>query len=65
MNLAKAWHYAVTYEESAEHKEGQIIGEVQRGYQLGDRVLRPALVRVAKGKRCPEDKQNETGSSMD
>lgn len=43
-------HEAVTYEESEEHDEGQIIGEVQRGYKLGDRVLRPALVRVAKGK---------------
>ena len=43
-------HEAVTYEESAEHQEGQIIGEVQKGYNLGDRVLRPALVRVAKGK---------------
>ena len=47
-------HEAVTYEESAEHQEGQIIGEVQRGYKLGDRVLRPALVRVAKGKPVPE-----------
>jgi len=47
-------HEAVTYEESAEHQEGQIIGEVQRGYKLGDRVLRPALVRVAKGKPVAE-----------
>jgi molecular chaperone GrpE len=47
-------HEAVTYEESEEHEEGQIIGEVQRGYKLGDRVLRPALVRVAKGKPVSE-----------
>ncbi len=47
-------HEAVTYEESEEHDEGQIIGEVQRGYKLGDRVLRPALVRVAKGKPVSE-----------
>jgi hypothetical protein len=32
----------------------QIIGEVQKGYKLGDRVLRPALVRVAKGKPASE-----------
>jgi molecular chaperone GrpE len=38
----------VTYEEVAGYEEGQIIGEVQRGYILGERVLRPALVRVAK-----------------
>ena len=47
-------HEAVTYEESAEHEEGQIIDEVQRGYKLGDRILRPALVRVAKGKPVSE-----------
>ena len=47
-------HEAVISEESAEHEEGQIIGEVQKGYQLGDRILRPALVRVAKGKPVSE-----------
>ena len=41
-------HQAVTYEESGEHEEGQIIGEVQKGYKMGDKVLRPSLVRVAK-----------------
>ena len=41
-------HQAVTYEESEEHEEGQIIGEVQKGYKMGDKVLRPSLVRVAK-----------------
>lgn len=52
-------HEAVTYEESAEHEEGQIIGEVQKGYKLGDRVLRPALVRVAKGKPVSEAEEGE------
>jgi molecular chaperone GrpE len=42
------YHEAVTYEEAEGYEEGQIIGEVQRGYMLGERVLRPALVRVAK-----------------
>ncbi len=52
-------HEAVTYEESAEYQEGQIIGEVQRGYKLGDRVLRPALVRVAKGRPASEAEEGE------
>lgn len=52
-------HEAVISEESAEHQEGQIIGEVQKGYKLGDRVLRPALVRVAKGKPVSEAKEGE------
>ncbi len=42
------YHEAVTYEEAPGYEEGQIIGEVQRGYMLGERVLRPALVRVAR-----------------
>ena len=42
------YHEAVTHEEMPGYEEGQIIGEVQKGYVLGDRVLRPALVRVAK-----------------
>jgi molecular chaperone GrpE len=41
-------HQAVTHEESEEHEEGQIIGEVQKGYKMDDKVLRPSLVRVAK-----------------
>lgn len=41
-------HEAVSYEESDNHQEGQIIEELRRGYQIGSRVIRPALVRVAK-----------------
>ena len=41
-------HEAITLEESADHESGQIIEVLQQGYMLGDRVLRPALVRVAK-----------------
>jgi molecular chaperone GrpE len=42
------YHEAVTYEEVSGYEDGQIIGEVQRGYMFNERVLRPALVRVAK-----------------
>ncbi len=41
-------HEAISHEESPAHESGQIIGVVQRGYLLGDRVLRPARVRVAR-----------------
>jgi molecular chaperone GrpE len=47
------YHEAVTHEEVPGYEEGEIIGEVQRGYVLGDRVLRPALVRVAKTPLAP------------
>lgn len=41
-------HEAVSYEEHEDHQEGQVIAVVQKGYQLGERVLRPVMVRVAK-----------------
>ncbi len=55
------YHEAVTYEEAAGYTEGQIIGEVQRGYMMGERVLRPALVRVAKAPAAqPPESTNAT-----
>ena len=41
-------HQAVAYEESPGAREGEVVGEMRKGYRLGDRLLRPALVRVAK-----------------
>jgi molecular chaperone GrpE len=40
-------HEAVAHEETTEHADNEVIGEVQRGYRLHDRVIRPSLVRVA------------------
>jgi len=41
-------HQAVIHEVSPEHREGEVIGELRRGYLRGDRLLRPAMVKVAK-----------------
>jgi molecular chaperone GrpE len=41
-------HQAVIHEESADHREGEVMQELQRGYKIGDRLLRPAMVKVAK-----------------
>jgi molecular chaperone GrpE len=41
-------HEAITHEDHPELKAGQIIEVVQQGYIIGDRVIRPALVRVAR-----------------
>jgi molecular chaperone GrpE len=41
-------HQAVMHEESPEHREGEVIGELRKGYMMNDRLLRPAMVRVAK-----------------
>jgi molecular chaperone GrpE len=41
-------HEAISHEDSPEHESGQIIDVVQPGYTLGERVIRPARVRVAR-----------------
>ena len=41
-------HEAVMQEVSAEHREGEVIAELRRGYTLGERLLRPSVVKVAK-----------------
>jgi molecular chaperone GrpE len=41
-------HEALSSEESPDHESGEIIEIIQQGYMIGDRVLRPALVRVAR-----------------
>jgi molecular chaperone GrpE len=41
-------HQAVLHEPSDEHREGEVMQELQRGYTLGERLLRPAMVKVAK-----------------
>ena len=41
-------HQAVIQEVSPAHRDGEVIGELRRGYLLNDRLLRPAMVKVAK-----------------
>lgn len=41
-------HHAIEQAETSEHPEGMITSELQAGYKLHDKVLRPAMVRVAK-----------------
>jgi molecular chaperone GrpE len=41
-------HQAVSQEASDAHRDGEVMEELQRGYMLGDRLLRPAMVKVAK-----------------
>ena len=41
------FHDAVMQTPSAEHPEHTVINELQKGYKMGDKVLRPALVNVA------------------
>lgn len=48
-------HEAVLYEESEKYEDGQVIAELQKGYTLHDRILRPALVKVAKAAAKPSE----------
>jgi molecular chaperone GrpE len=41
-------HQAVIHEESPDHREGEVISELRKGYMIGDRLLRPSMVKVAK-----------------
>ncbi|HET7418920.1 MAG TPA: nucleotide exchange factor GrpE [Candidatus Dormibacteraeota bacterium] len=41
-------HEAVGHEESTDHPEDTVVSELRRGYRLRDRVVRPALVKVAR-----------------
>jgi molecular chaperone GrpE len=43
------YHQAVVHEPAEGRRDGEIIEEFRRGYTLGDRLLRPSMVKVAKG----------------
>ncbi len=41
-------HEAVMYEEAGDDQAHKVVEELQRGYKLGERVLRPTMVKVGK-----------------
>jgi molecular chaperone GrpE len=51
-------HQAITMQESARLEPNTVISVLQKGYRLQDRLLRPALVTVAK---APEKNQQQSG----
>jgi molecular chaperone GrpE len=48
-------HEAITTVPSTGRPEGEVVAEIQRGYRVRDRVLRPALVAIADGGAAPGD----------
>ncbi len=42
------WHEAVSDEPADGRPDGQIVAEFRRGYRIGSKLLRPAMVKVAK-----------------
>ncbi len=43
------FHEAIAHEPAEGRRDGEVIEEFGRGYMLGDRMIRPAIVKVAKG----------------
>jgi len=41
-------HQAVMHEAAPGHRDNEVIAELAKGYTIGDRLLRPAMVKVAK-----------------
>ncbi len=58
------YHHAVERVETTEHPDHEVLGEMQRGYLLKDRLLRPALVRVVvhPEQAAPSDAEPESDS---
>ena len=54
-------HEAVVHEPTTEHPDNTVIAELQRGYRLNDRVLRPAMVKVANN---PNQMSRPAGASQ-
>ena len=52
-------HQAMTEIEDEKAESGTIIQEIQSGYMLGDRLLRPALVGIAKKKNSKNEEKDE------
>ena len=52
-------HQAMTEIEDDTSEVGTVIQEIQDGYMLGERLLRPALVGVAKKKKSKNDEKKE------
>ena len=52
------FHQAMSEVEDGNVDPGTILQEIQSGYMLGDRLLRPALVSVST-KKIPKDKENK------
>ncbi|SMC21178.1 molecular chaperone GrpE [Desulfacinum hydrothermale DSM 13146] len=59
------YHEAIVQHETEEHPANSVVQEFQKGYMLHDRLLRPAMVAVAKGSRTsgPEEVPREESAA--
>lgn len=59
------FHEAVLYQEVEGFYEGEVVAEVETGYMLSNRVLRPTVVVVAKGEPKPAPAAEDASKSTD
>jgi molecular chaperone GrpE len=57
-------HQAITHEPSDTVAVGHVISELQKGYKMGDRVLRPSMVRVSAGPPPPSEAEAEEAEEI-
>ncbi|MEA1967939.1 MAG: nucleotide exchange factor GrpE [Thermodesulfobacteriota bacterium] len=57
-----AFHQAVTQQESDDHPDNTVITELQKGYLLHDRLIRPAMVIVSKAPAEKNDDEHESNN---
>ena len=58
-------HQAVMQEEGETYPDNTVLKELQKGYMIHDRLLRPAMVVVSKKKKEPENHENSTQKKED
>ena len=54
-------HEAVLQVDSGDHEKDQIVDELEKGYLLHERLLRPAKVSVSKGAKAEDSKEEKNG----
>jgi molecular chaperone GrpE len=55
-------HEAILYEEGPAERDGVVLADLQKGYKLYDRILRPTLVKVGKATAPPPQAAEEAGA---
>ncbi len=58
-------HEAILYEEVPPDQDGVVLHELQKGYKLYERVLRPTLVKVGKAAASPPPEAAANGAAGD
>lgn len=60
-----ALHQAMGQVETAEYPSNSVAQEMQKGYVLNERLLRPAMVMIAKAPEVPATEENSTTETDD